>query len=65
MNVFAGFLDLINETIDSVGGLSGVLMALGSVLLNTFSTDIIAGLNGMETAFMGMTQKGRSALQAF
>ena len=44
-NAFAGFLDLLSKTIDSIGGVQGAIALLGNVLIKTFSQDISSSIN--------------------
>lgn len=63
INGFADFLELINDAIDSIGGLKGVLFALGAVLTSVFSDKIIKSLSTMSLNFQTMTKKGRERIQ--
>lgn len=57
---FAKFIDTIGTIIDSLGGLKGILMIVGTVFLNTFQ-DKIAG--ALSTAQAGITTFGKKALK--
>ena len=43
----AGFLDLVHQVIDGMGGLKGVFLAIGSVATTVFSKQVATGLQNM------------------
>lgn len=62
-NVFASLLDTINSTIDGLGGLKGVLLAVASILLSTYKEDAVQALQAVQYRFMMMTETGRKKMQ--
>ena len=58
LNFFADFLEAIGDIIDGLGGMKGVLMIVASVLANTFSADIAAGIDNVIYSLKMSTKKG-------
>jgi hypothetical protein len=46
-NVFAGFLGIISDAIDGLGGLKGVLLGIGSIVTKVFGKEIISTLGNL------------------
>lgn len=42
---FAGFLNLLNDTIDGIGGVQGTLVMLGNVISRVFAQDMAGGID--------------------
>lgn len=61
LNVIEKITNSVSEVIDTVGGLKGVVTALGVVLLKTFSSDMAKGVGDFRYSIMGMTKIGRAA----
>ena len=59
---FGGFIELINNVVDTFGGLKGVLMGVGVLLTNLYSSQIAAGLVNMVNSLKLLTKTGREAL---
>jgi hypothetical protein len=49
--MFAEFLEIVDKTIDSMGGLPVLLGVIGSLLLQTFSGKIANGINNLSSSF--------------
>lgn len=58
-NGFSGFLELINNTIDSLGGLKGVLLLIGSIITKAFAEDMSRGLSSFATNLKTFTPEGK------
>ena len=59
-NGFADLLGFIDQFLDSMGGAKGLLLGLGSILLNTFSMQAAKGLENIVynlRSFVGLTQQ--------
>lgn len=63
LNHIEHFLDYIDNMIDSVGGLSGVLTTLGAILTKVFSAQIAQSITNMATNLKLMSQSGRESYQ--
>lgn len=59
---FAGFLEIINDAIDGLGGMKGVLFALGAVLTSVFSDKIASSISTIALNFKTMTKGGRAKI---
>ena len=62
LNFFEKFLKQISNTIDSLGGLQGVLTTIGTVLLNVFSQQIAQGMTNLSFSIKTLTKSGRQEL---
>lgn len=62
LNFFEKFLKQISNTIDSLGGLQGVLTTIGTVLLNVFSQQIAQGMTNLAFSLKTLTKTGRQEL---
>ena len=62
-NAFAGILDTINNTIEGLGGLKGVLLAVGSIFLKVYSNQAAEALKNVQYSFMMMSDTGRKKLE--
>lgn len=62
-NVFAGFLDTIGSVIDGLGGVKGVLLAVGSIFLKVYRNQAAEALQNVQYSFMMMTKTGREEVQ--
>ena len=63
LNGFEKVLTFIDKTIDSVGGLSGVLTGLGTILTTVFHKQMAQGLTSMAYSFKMMTKDGRKGVE--
>lgn len=63
LNIVEDFLTLIDNIIDSVGGLQGVLTNVGAILLKIFSSQMSQGITNMAYSFQMMTKAGREKVQ--
>lgn len=61
-NFFAGFFDIIDNTIDSLGGLKGVLLLLGTIVTQVFQKQIAASLSHLAYNLKMSTNAGRESL---
>ena len=56
-NVLAGFLDVLDDTIEASGGLGSVMLGIGGILTRVFNTQIINGfsnaINNIKITFGG------------
>ena len=56
-NVLAGFLDILDDTIEASGGLSSVILGIGGILTRVFNTQIVNGfsnaINNIKITFGG------------
>lgn len=59
---FAKFLNIIDNTIDGLGGLKGVLALLGTVIFKVFSQDISSAIERFSYNIQSMTKSGREKL---
>lgn len=64
LNGFEDFLTLIGNVVDNLGGMKGVLLAVSTILLKTFSSQMSAGIANMATSMSLLTEKGREAQAA-
>ena len=62
LNFFEKFLKQVSNTIDSLGGLQGVLTTIGTVLLNIFSQQIAQGMTNLAFSLKTLTKTGRQEL---
>ena len=62
-NVFAGLLDTIGSVIDGLGGMKGVLLAVGSIFLKVYRNQAAEALQNVQYSFMMMTKTGREEVQ--
>ena len=58
----AGFLNIIGDTIDGIGGMKGALALLGVVITRVFSQDIANSLERFAYNIKSFTKKGRENL---
>lgn len=58
-NGFAGFLDQINNLIDGLGGLKGVLMSLTPIVTKLFRNQIYSGINSTIATLKNFTPSGQ------
>ena len=63
LNIVEDFLTLIDNIIDSVGGLQGVLTNVGAILLKVFSSQMSQSITNMAYGFQMMTKAGRQKIQ--
>lgn len=61
MDFFADLLNFLDKTIDSMGGLHGVLLLVSSVLLKTFSKQIATSISNTAFALQGLFTGQKSA----
>ena len=61
-NGFADFLDIIDRLIDSMGGFKGIMMVLGSVMMKTFSANMVTNLENMAYNIRSITKAGKQDL---
>lgn len=62
-NGFAKLLNLIEHTIDGLGGLSGVLPMIASLMFRAFGKDMVASLERMAYNIQITSDKGRQAIR--
>ena len=59
-NGFAGFLNIIDDAVDGLGGMKGALLLLGSLITKIFNQDLTNGIakltSGFQLAMMGGQQ---------
>ena len=63
-NGFAGFLNLINDTIEGLGGLQGIIPLVGAVLLKAFGPDLANSMQNITHNLQLMTAAGREHIVA-
>ena len=61
-NFFADFLGVLDNTIDSLGGLKGVLLTIGTIVTQVFKKQIAESLGNMAYNIKMSTQAGRESL---
>ena len=59
LNGFEDFLTLIGKVVDSLGGMKGVLLAVSTILLKTFNSQISSGLSEMAMSMSLLSKSGR------
>lgn len=64
LNGFEKFLSIIDKSIDSMGGLKGVLTGLSAILLKTFSGQAAKGLENLIYNMKMMTSYGQKSILA-
>ena len=62
-NGFAGFLREIGNIIDSLGGLKGVLLLIGTLVTRIFEKQIAAGIANTIQGIKSLTPKGKQAVE--
>ena len=63
LNIFEDIIKGVDNFIDGIGGLRGVLTSLGAVLTKVFSAQIAQSITNMATSMKLMTAAGREAYQ--
>lgn len=63
-NGFAEVLKIIKSTINSLGGVKGLLLVIGNTILNTFGNQIAKGLQNTVYHFQMLTKAGNEAVQS-
>lgn len=63
LNTFEKILTYIDNVMDSMGGLNGVLTSLGALLTKVFAKQMAQGLTNMATNLRLMTKEGQAAYQ--
>ena len=63
-NVLAETLKLTSGVIDGLGGVKGVLLLIGTFMMNSFKPQIIKGLEDVRYNLLMMTDAGRKAIFA-
>ena len=63
LNKFEKILTFVDHLIDNLGGLQGVLLALGSIVTKVFSTQLSQGLTNMAYNIKMMTKAGRESVE--
>lgn len=61
-NGFSGFLDQINNLIDGLGGLKGVLLTLTPIVTKLFRDQITSGLRNTIVSLQALTPNGKKKL---
>ena len=61
-NMFADLLDIVKQFIDGVGGVSGLLTGMGSILLTVFGSQITASLKNLTNNIRMLTKTGQEEL---
>ena len=59
MNGFSKVLDILDDFIDGLGGLQGVLLAISSIFLNNFKSNAIDAVSSVKASFESFTGKER------
>lgn len=59
LNGFSELIGFIEGTVDALGGMKGVLLAIGAILTKVFSKQMAGGLRNMAENIQMMTPKGR------
>ena len=62
-DTLANFIGLIDNLIEGLGGLPGVLALVGGALMRVFSAQMANGINNVVMGFRAMTASGRAANQ--
>lgn len=62
-NGFAGILDIIDKTIDSLGGLKGVLLLVGSIVTRVFQKQIGESIGNSINFVKSLTKSGRQHIE--
>lgn len=63
LNGFEKVLTFVDQLIDNLGGLRGVLLALGAIVTKVFSAQISQGLTDMAYNIKMMTKSGRESVE--
>ena len=63
LNGFEKILTFVSQLIDNLGGLQGVLLALGAIVTKVFSSQISQGLTNMAYNIKMMTKSGRESVE--
>ena len=63
LNGFEKVLGFVSHLIDNLGGLQGVLLALGAIITKVFSSQLSQGLTNIAYNMQMMTKKGREAVE--
>lgn len=63
LNGFEKVLTFVDQLIDNLGGLRGVLLALGAIVTKVFSAQISQGLTNMAYNIKMMTKSGRESVE--
>ena len=63
LNKFEKILTFVDHLIDNLGGLQGVLLALGSIVTKVFSAQLSQGLTNMAYNIKMMTKAGRESVE--
>ena len=61
-NLFADVLDVVDNTIDSLGGLKGVLLTIGTIVTQVFKKQIAESLGNLAYNIKMSTDAGRQSL---
>ena len=61
-NLFADILDVVDNTIDSLGGLKGVLLTIGTIVTQVFKKQIAESLGNLAYNIKMSTDAGRQSL---
>jgi hypothetical protein len=62
LNAFEGILSYVDKTIDSLGGLKGVLSTIGVLMTKVFSDQMAQGLRNMAHNIYMSTEGGRQSV---
>ena len=63
LNKFEKILTFVDHLIDNLGGLQGVLLALGAIVTKVFSAQLSQGLTNMAYNIKMMTKAGRESVE--
>jgi spermidine/putrescine-binding protein len=63
LNKFEKILTFVDHLIDNLGGLQGILLALGSIVTKVFSNQLSQGLTNMAYNIKMMTKAGRESVE--
>lgn len=61
-NLFSDFLKVLDDTIDRLGGLKGVLLVIGTTVTQVFQQQISESLGNLAYSLMMVTKQGRQKL---
>ena len=63
LNGFEKILTFVNQLVDNLGGLQGVLLALGAIVTKVFSAQLSQGLTNMAYNIKMITKSGRESVE--
>jgi hypothetical protein len=63
LNSIEKIIGFVDHLIDNLGGLKGVLAAIGAIVTKVFSSQIAQGISNMAYNIQMMTESGRKKIQ--